>query len=171
MLHDSRNLHQRKAACSSRVVISSHWRAFEGWQAGLSPVPQKQKKDHRQGLPRHCFSLRSSSEGFTAELCQSLVPAHTIRTRLLLCIPFSAPLNPVQCLWTEIWVVLLRQCWHKRPLKNYWQIDKERLNSESFAKWSHYSHKKVMKYDKSSEKDNMYDFLFFAANGQFDVFY
>ena len=119
MLHDSRNLHQRKAACSSRVVISSHWRAFEGWQARLSPVPQKQKKDHRQGLPRHCFSLRSSSsEGFTAELCQSLVPAHTIRTRLLLCIPFSAPLNPVQCLWTEFgwWF------WSNVYTRDHWKI-------------------------------------------------
>ena len=139
MLHDSRNLHQRKAACSSRVVISSHWRAFEGWQARLSPVPQKQKKDHRQGLPRHCFSLRSSSEGFTAELCQSLVPAHTIRTRLLLCIPFSAPLNPVQCLWTEIWVVVFEAMFTQGTIgKNYWQIDKVRLNCETFTKCRHY---------------------------------
>ena len=170
MLHDSRNLHQRKAACSSRVVISSHWRAFEGWQARLSPVPQKQKKDHRQGLPRHTVSAFAAAAkalplNYVRVWCQHIRFVHGYYCVYLLA-----------RLWIQYSVCelkfgwwFLRQCLHKEPLKNYWQIDKERLNSESFAKWSHYSHKKVMKYDKSSEKENMY--VFFAANGQFDVFY
>ena len=54
----------------------------------------------------------------------------------------------------------LKQCLHKGPLKNYWQIDKERLNSESFTKRSYYSYSMIMRYNKASEKETIYHFLF-----------